>query len=370
MLYKDTIRDAELLKLAEQRGVCVSIYLPSSPVTHDADGARIQLKTLGRDALRQAASQVDRRELQAMEDALADLDEDNVFWAYQAYGLAVLLTPDTIRTYRIAYKVKTAAEVSDRFYLKPLLPALRPQSACLLALAQNSVKLYEFTAAKELIEVDILDLPKDFSVAARRLAQRDSAGARRLEGNDAAKTLTRQFVREVEKAVRRTVGGSHAALVLAATTELQAMYRASNGYELLADEAVTGSPENVSDEDLRQSMLPIVAGLRAERIARWVDDYEQRRSAARTSTDLATIARLATQGQVSHLLVDADAVQYGALGDDGALELAGRRGPDAYDVYDEIAVRVLQGGGEVLAVRKEEDAPSALMPIAAILRWT
>lgn len=369
MLYKDTIRDAEFLKLAEQRGVCVSIYLPSSPVTQDADAARIRLKTLGREALQQAAGIAGKLELQAMEEALADLDADEVFWAYQAYGLAVLLKPGTSITYRIAYEVRPAAEVSDRFYLKPLLPALRPSSAHLLALAQNSVKLYEFTSAKTLVETDIVDLPKDFAVGSLRLEQRDSAGARRLEGNDAAKVLTRQFVREVERAVRRTVGGSQVPLVLAATTELQAMYRACNGYELLVDSGVSGSPESFGEEDLRQAMQPIVASLRRERIAHWVREHEQRQGAARTSSDLATIARLASHGQVSRLLVDADAVQYGELSASGALTLAGRRGPGSYDVYDEIAARVLQGGGEVLAVRREDAAPSALMPIAAILRW-
>lgn len=369
MLYQDTIRDAEFLKLAEQRGVCVSIYLPSSPVTQDAEAARIRLKTLSRDALQQAAEIASKLELQAMEDALVDLDGDEVFWAYQAYGLAVLLKPGTCITYRIAYEVKAAAEVSDRFYLKPLLPALRPNSAYLLALAQNSVRLYEFTSAKTLVEIDIVDLPKDFAVTAFRLEQRDSASSRRLEGNDAAKILVRQFVREVERAVRRTVGGSQVPLVLAATTELQAMYRACNGYELLSDAGVSGSPESIGDDGLQQAMLAIVAGLRRERIADWVREHEERQSASRTSTDLATIGKLASYGQIGRLLVDADAVQYGELASDGTLTLAGRRGPGSYDLYDEIAARVLQGGGEVLAVRREDAAPSALMPIAAILRW-
>ncbi len=36
MLYKDTIREKQLLKLTAQRGVCVSIFLPTTPLTQAA----------------------------------------------------------------------------------------------------------------------------------------------------------------------------------------------------------------------------------------------------------------------------------------------------------------------------------------------
>lgn len=369
MLYKDTIREKEFLQLAAQRGVCVSIFLPTTPLTQEAQADRIVLKNLSKEAFEQAEAIADKRQVRAMEAMLNELLEDDSFWAHQAHGLGVLLTPESIKTYRIAYHVEQAAEVADRFYLKPLVPALRPKSAYILAAAQKAVKLYELTPAQELHEVDVPNLPKDFSDATGRTQQRDRAPANRLEGSEGHKVLQTQFLREVEKAVRPVLSGSHTYLILATTKELQAIYRSLNHYDLLADEAIDGSTDGIDEESIKQAAIPLVKKLRQDRIERWVSHYKQRQSESRAVNDLSTIAKLATQGQISDLLVDADWVQYGTVDDKGNLTLTETRSAESYDVIDEVLTRVLNAGGEVLAVRQEEDAPSELMPVAAILRW-
>lgn len=369
MLHKDAIRESHFLKLAEARGDSVSLYLPTTPLTQDAQADRIALKNLAKDALAQAERAFDKRAVRAMQAHIDDLLDDDDFWAHQAHGLAVLLTPERVRTYRLAYPVEPVAEVADRFHVKPLLPALRPTSAWVLGLSQKAVTLYEFTPAQTLHEVAVPGLPKDFSDATGRTLQRDRAPARRLEGDEGHKVLQTQFVRAVEKAVRPVVEHTQVPLVLASTRELQAMYRSLNHYDLLADEGVDGSVENQPVDELRAAVLPVVQALRQQRVDRWVERYHQRENEQRVSTDMATIARLATQGQVESLLVDADHVQHGQVGPQGELSLAERRGADSYDVLDDIVVRVLRAGGEVLAVRLNENAPEALMPLAATLRW-
>ena len=42
----------------------------------------------------------------------------------QAHSLAVLATPDSVRTFRLATAITDMVEVSDRFHLKPLLRAI------------------------------------------------------------------------------------------------------------------------------------------------------------------------------------------------------------------------------------------------------
>ena len=369
MLYKDRIREKEWLKLAEQRGVCVSIFLPTTPLSQDAQASRITLKNMAKQALEQAQAIADKRQIWPMEAHLEDLQDDEDFWRFQANGLAVFVTPDSIRTYRLAHSVEEVAEVSDRFYLKPLLPSLRPKAAYVLAISQKSVTLYEFTAAQQLEPVNVPELPADFSDATGRTLQRDRAPARKLQGDEGAKVLQTQFLRAVEKAVRPVVSGSDMPLILATTANLQALYRTVNGYDLLADQSIDGSVENMPEEDLKQAVIPLVQELRHARIQRWVELYQQRRGESRTSTDLAAIAKLATYGQVSDLLVDADVVRYGTVSEQGQLTTTNQRSAESYDLIDEIATRVMMSGGEVLAVRKDDESPDELMPMAAILRW-
>ena len=94
--------------------------------------------------------------------------------------------------------------------------------------------------------------------------------------------------------------------------------------------------------------------------------FEQRAAEERASTDIAEIARAATQGAVDTLLVDIDEKVPGFVDDGGAVTFAD---DDAvsYGVVDEIAKRVLLTGGRVLAVRAP-DLPSD-SPVAAILRY-
>ena len=124
MLYKDTIREKQFLKLADQRGICISIFLPTTPLTQDAQADRIVLKNLTKDAMEQAEAIADKQQIQAMTGYLEELQEDDEFWEFQANGLGILVTPESIKTYRLAYAVEEAAEVSHRFYLKPSMSAL------------------------------------------------------------------------------------------------------------------------------------------------------------------------------------------------------------------------------------------------------
>lgn len=369
MLYKDPLQSDEFITLARERGVCVSLYLPTTPLTQDAQADRIVLKNLGKQALEQLEAIADTRAVRSMEDMLEQLQDDDAFWSRQAHGLGVLLTPDRIRTYRLAYSVEEAAEVSDRFHLKPLVPTLRPQSAWVLAISQKSVNLYEFTPSQELVDHPVPDMPKDFSDATGRTLQRDRAPSGKLSGDEGHKVLQTQFIRAVEAAVRAVVRGSGVPLLLASTSELQAIYRSLNHYDLLATASVEGSVENLPVEDLRQSVLPLVHELRQARIDEWIGRYEQYKNDNRAISDLASIARLASQGQVASLLVDADAVQYGVIDPDGSLKLSEHRSAATYDLLDDVTARVMEQGGDVLVLRKHEQAPPELSPIAAILRW-
>ncbi len=371
MIYRDAIQDNEFLQLAAVRGICVSIFLPTSRVTQDAQRDRIQFRNLAREAMTQAATIADKRALRAMEAMVQELADDQVFWAYQAYGLGVLLTPESIRTYRLGHEVGAMAEVSDRFHLKPLVASLRPKSAYVLALAQKQVRLYEFTPARELLDIEVPDLPRDISAVIAPAQPADPAAVPKLVDSDGMrKVLLTQFVRAVEQAVRPVVRASHVPLILAATEEIGAIYRSLNHYELLAEQAVGGSIDTAQEqEELRKAIVPIVQELRQARLDRWLALYRQRQGEQRASADLASIARLASQGQVSHLLVDLDQVRYGRLDERGNLALTPERSAESYDVIDEIIVRVMQAGGEVLAVRQDENAPGELLPVAAVLRW-
>src|SRR5258708_11561097 len=126
MLYVDIPRLADLKSLAAHRDdICVSIYLPTTPVSQEAAGDRIKLKNLAKEALRQLeTADADKRRVAALMEHLDDLVDDDEFWRLQAHSLAELATPDNPRAVRVANALVALVELSDRIHLQPPLRAI------------------------------------------------------------------------------------------------------------------------------------------------------------------------------------------------------------------------------------------------------
>jgi hypothetical protein len=87
----------------------------------------------------------------------------------------------------------------------------------------------------------------------------------------------------------------------------------------------------------------------------------------RTSSDVATVARLVTQGAVDTLFVDIDGVVLGEVDEEGAVRFGDEQVPGGIGVVDEIARRGWLSGARLLAVRRG-DVPGG-GDLAAILRY-
>src|SRR5690554_3032544 len=126
MHYVDmpTVREIGDLSLIRS-DACVSLYLPTTPLTQEIEQSRINLGNLVKKAIGQLeANGLEKRRIWSLQEQFDGLLADDEFWNHQANSLAILATPESLRTYRMANKLKEIVEVSDRFHLKPLLRAL------------------------------------------------------------------------------------------------------------------------------------------------------------------------------------------------------------------------------------------------------
>ncbi len=370
MLYVDIPSRADLMDLATHRGaMCVSIFLPTTPVTLNTDADRIVLKNLAKDATEQLErAGADKRELLVVREELGDLIEDDEFWRFAANGLAVFVTPQNLRTFRVPSALEAGAHVSDRFHLKPLMRAATfCNSGYVLALSEGSVRLIEVCHELPATEVKVEGMPKDVASAA---GQSSSAGREhrgRLVGTEGQNVRIRQYVRKVDAALRGLLTGCELPLVLASLDRMASMYHSVNSYPHLATKRIDMSPERISAADLAAAARPIFDELYREQLAGWRSMYAQRSSKGRTTTDVSQAAKGSTYGMVQSLLVDMNAQIHGTIDEEsGALRLSEGASADTYGVVDEIARRTLMNGGEVLSVRAG-DIPDK-KPLAAIFR--
>src|SRR5215831_106172 len=192
MLYVDIPTLAEFRALAEKRAdICVSLYVPTSPLPQESAAARTELRNLTGTALAQSTDAASRRgRVESLRDALSDLESDDEFWRYQARSLAVLATPDDVHTFRLPNRLNASVEVADRFYLKPLLRAITfPHEAFVLALSANAVRLVEVFADLPAQSVAVAGLPDSAADAVGRASVTERSPRGRLQGTEGQKVL-------------------------------------------------------------------------------------------------------------------------------------------------------------------------------------
>lgn len=370
MLHVDVPTRAEIEQLVAVRAApAVSFYVRTTPLTRDAGASRIALKNMLKAAMEQlTAAGSGKRSLWPIEEAVNDLIDDDAFWAHQANSLAIFATPQSIKAYRLANHIPDQFHVSDRFHIQPLLRAVTfPNTAFILVLAENAVRLHALDAEGHAVPVRVPELPKDAASALGKTTLNDRSPSGRIHGSEGQNFRLRQYARIVDQALRHVLAGRDRPLIIAAADPLAAMFRQACSYPHLVPFEIKGNAEHLTPAELAAGARAILDDVHSAQVAELRRLFEARAAEGRSTADVAQAARAATFGAIDTLLFDMDADVPGTVGDDGSVSFARQAGPGSYGIIDEIAGRALASGAKVLAVRKA-DLPTP-HPVAAILRY-
>lgn len=371
MLHVDIPTRPEIRNLAQTRGtVCASLYLPTSRLSQEAERDRLTLKNLGLEAVAEMeAAGVDKRQIASITEQLEDLVDDDDFWQVQARSLAVFVTPEAMRTFRLPNHLERLVQVSDRFHLKPLLRAVTfPHEAIVLAISQNGVRVVEVFAELPPQEVRVAGMPKDAASSVGKASIGHRAPSGRIQGSEGEKVRLRQYARAVDHALRGLLAGRETPMILAATRPLDDIFRSVSTYPHLVAQQIGTNPDHLSEQELAEAARPLLDGIYADQIKELMALFETRKGQGRVTTDIAQAAKAATFGAIDSLLVDIDEVIPGWIDEtNGAVTFAHEDDATTYGIVDEIAGRAMAHGATVLGVRKS-DLPGGAH-LAAILRY-
>jgi hypothetical protein len=371
LLHIDLPTRTEILKLAGTRAApAVTIYIATTPLTEAAQTDRIELKNLGKEAVAQLqAAGTDKRSIWPIEAALAEIEGDDAFWAHQANSLAIFVTPDSLRTFRLPSRLESSVHVSDRFHIKPLLRAVTfGQDAYVLAIGKGAVRLIEVSADLPPHTVSVPHLPKDMADAINRRSHTERNRPGHSGEATSENALLTRYARAVDEAIRPVLSGHERPLIIAATEPLRSVYQSVSSYSHTAAESLGGSADHTPDHVLAAEARGVLDRLHAARIADLGTLFSERENQGRATTDIASAARAATFGAIDTLIVDIDTTVPGTVDDDtGAVTFAETDDAIAYGVVDEIVSRALQSGATIIAARKD-DVPGH-GALAAILRY-
>lgn len=371
LLYIDLPTRAEIIGLTGIRSAsCVTIYVSTSPESDAAQSSRIELKNLLKEAVRQLeAVQTSKNSIDAIAEAIQEIEGDDEYWAHQANSLAIFVNPDQVRTYRLPSKLHNQVHVSDRFHIKPLLRAVTfPHDAYVLAISMGAVRLIEVSADLPPHEVKVASLPRDMADAIGRRSHLARSGGMRGAELGSESALLSRYARTVDEALRPVLTGNERPLIVAASEPLSSVYRKVSTYPHTVSIGISGSPDHTPDHTLAEKARTVLDAIYADEIKAIWATFEQRRNQGRATTDMSIAARAATFGAIETLIVDIDEIVEGSVSDDdGTIHLSDTADAVGYGVIDEITCRALRAGARVIAARKT-DVPGG-SALAAILRY-
>jgi len=367
--------------LADDQAPCVSVFLPTTRGARMED--QLRLKNHLRAAEERLQEQVRRtpeaRDLLRPGQALV---EDVPFWREVSEGLALFLSRQTVRCYRLPWAFDDLVVVGKRFHVLPLLPLLNGKGHFFVLVLHHStgVRLLQATQ-RTAREVDLYKVPAGLhnapryqdgewrGVAVHEPPGLDPAQQAIIPGPGIMAGENRddilRYYHQADLGLRRLLQNDQAPLVLAGSADLAALYQQANTYRHLLPERVEAHLERMSAEELRDKAWEKIQAHFDEARQKVLGLYQQLGGTGRTTHDLAEVVAAAYQGRLQYLFAARDRPRWGTLDPaTGRVEARDRQEAGDEDLLNVAAFYTLSHGGSVYPVEPDQ-APDG-GPLAGI----
>ncbi len=366
------ISTAELERLVVAReGPCISIYVPTHGEWDKDDIDRVRLKNAFNTAaekLRNAGVSSDEAR-QLMKRAKSLELGGGALWHRQRGGLALFISPDIFRGYRLPYAVEEWTGVDSRFHLRPLLRLFSLNNRYyLLLLDQKRTRLLEATRFT-LTEMPLDEAPTSlaesmrFVDAEKHLQFHSGAGKDKSKGpgvmyhghgtagdERVAKVRLHEFLNAVSSAVYHKLISERAPLIIVGQDTMRGVYRTVNKYPQLSDEDISVNPNDLDDRELLEKAWAIAEGLLARRKEQMRAAFEhlQATQTDKTSVSLEDIIPAALSKRIEVLFTPADAHVWGKFEPSGwEVAVHDEPHPGDTELLDLAVVHTLKNSGNV-----------------------
>jgi len=315
--------------------------------------------------------------------------QDPNFWQHQRDGLAIFLSSNRIRRYRLPLNFEELVVVTDHFHINPLLPLFTGDGQFyILALSQNEVRLLLGTP-HSVSEVDIGQVGGSLAEAIPSLNHQMSlqshtsgstggvsgSGSATFHGqgggsDSSAKNELLRYFRLVSDGLTEFLQGDRVPLILAGVEYLLPIYKEANSYPDLIDMFITGNPDLLSADELHKNaweiIRPIFQAAQEEALALYQQLSGQ--ASERVADTLEKIVPAAYDGKVETLFLAAGVQQWGILNPiTNEIEIHDPGESSDEPLMDAVAVQTYFKGGTVYVV--EPEMVPGETNAAAVLRY-
>ncbi len=360
----------------------VSIYMPMSRV-EDVRQNHIRFKNLVRKS-QKGLAEYEYKDAEKFLEKAYKVVEDQSFWIDRSDGLAMFISRDLFKLYRLTHSFEELFVIGERFHLKPMISVASSNSRFyLLAAGQNEVRLFQCTR-DNVEKIESEDMPKSAEDTfkyddPRRQLQFHNVVAPTAGGStpkyhgqgvgiDDSKENMYRFARHIDKGLSAALTETDAPLVFAGAEDLFAIFKEVTDYKNLFDARITGNSEHARPEDLKNKALSLLEPLFKEEENKAAGKFMNLKGTGMASADLESIAPAAYFGRVDTLFVPVGIRKWGIYDPErNAVELHKDKQPRDQDLLDFCAMHTLVNSGRVFAVKPSEIPDNGVA--AAVFRY-
>ncbi|MBA3899465.1 MAG: hypothetical protein H0X62_04515 [Bacteroidetes bacterium] len=384
----DIINTEEVKGLAAFRGKnCVSIYIPTHVFGRETFEGEdtILFKNLIQKIDNQLSEKgMKQNDIDKMLMPAKKLITDTGFWRKQSEGLAVFISEGSFKYFHIPSHFEQFDIISDKFYLKPILPMFFENGYFyILALSKDVVKFYQCTR-HSITNFDLEDfVPQGMEEALmyddpqQSLQHHSGSGGKSNAmfhgqggGRDDQKTDIARYLNAVDDGLMRLIKADKVPMVIAAVDYLIPIYKSVSKYNYIMDDGLMGNPEYVDMAELHSKSWAIAEPFFMKNRKKAMSNYLENPDASLVTSNIDRIIPAAHFKQVNQLFIEKNAAIWGRFDEvNNKLEIHNEYKEGDDDLINETAIHTFINGGEVYALPPEE-MPDQNNKIAAVLRFS
>jgi len=351
-----------------QESPCISIYM-STKAVHKGEFKKLEIEF--KNLLQKVEEKLKadwgfkEREINKLLEPAFKLASDSNFWQQQKEGLAVFISSENFRVFKLSVDTYDNSHVSYNFNLKQLISEIHDsQEYYLLALSSNYNRLYRVNR-NDIEALDLEELPlniKEFlnldDEAAEKYQSINTAGGSPVfhgqgaAGDDDNEDLL-HYLKEIDRVINTKLKDKKNYLIVAADDSLFSLYKNINSYQGLLDEHLNGNAKQMNNKELREKSWEIIGSHIHDYLEDIKERYMELKSSDKSSADLEKIVEAAHYGKVDTLVLNKLAEKAGVFVEDQN-EVKLMDNTKDYDLYNYAAVETIKNGGSVYSIEKNE----------------
>jgi len=351
-----------------QESPCISIYM-STKAVHKGEFKKLEIEF--KNLLQKVEEKLKadwgfkEREINKLLEPAFKLASDSNFWQQQKEGLAVFISSENFRVFKLSVDTYDNSHVSYNFNLKQLISEIHDsQEYYLLALSSNYNRLYRVNR-NDIEALDLEELPlniKEFlnldDEAAEKYQSINTAGGSPVfhgqgaAGDDDNEDLL-HYLKEIDRVINTKLKDKKNYLIVAADDSVFSLYKNINNYQGLLDENLSGNAKQMNNKELREKSWEIIDSHIHDYLEDIKERYMEIRSSDKSSSELEEIVEAAHYGKVDTLVLNKLAEKAGVfIEDENEIKLM--ENTKDYDLYNYAAVETIKNGGSVYSIEKDE----------------